>query len=496
MLLLSKTSFPTDFELSEITQNYGPHDALKRLIFLLLSCPSPPPLQLAAVQQIAARFRTLNSTKWARDLAHLASSHPLSAAALEALLQLLPWADKCDQALAGSYQELYASAQRAQQAGDRAQYFVLNDSVGSFMYSKGDFALAQRIFTQSAGDYHPDAFPRQHVLSLVQSVRCHFASDAFEAAGEVADRTRRLLGSSAALAAQVPVRLANAAHAAAGVVAMRRHEFAACASALVQVCCFSAEEEEAKEKEGGEKGKSKDREGVEEDNLSRIPDSSSTTTTSSLAPDFLSFKDIGLYAVLAAAASFDRAAIQAQLLQNLSFFPCVEENPLVEAFLRHFYHNRFAQALPLLDQILQRHAFDLHLHLCRARLQTLIIRKAIVRHISCFSRVDLTKMAHDFGVSSDSLEDEIVHLIQQGDLSGKLDLLNNVFVTVVPTPHEKLIQQGLKSADHFLNGIESQILRIAWTANVTSKNSQPSLLSFPSSGEIQDAFLQLISNQS
>ncbi|MDP2436716.1 MAG: PCI domain-containing protein [archaeon] len=159
------------------------------------------------------------------------------------------------------------------------------------------------------------------------------------------------------------------------------------------------------------------------------------------------------------------------VVQNQTFIPIVQANPLLHGFLRDFFNFRFPQALRSLSTLLEGLAADLHCFNLLSTLRRLIVRQAIIRYTSAFSTIDLHKMAADFSLPLDTLEEALVSLIQQSLVSGKIDAHACVYRDHQPDTHEKMISDGIAAADHLLDHSETQVLQMSWATFFAPKLS-------------------------
>eukprot|EP00775_Hariotina_reticulata_P007615 gene7612-7817_t len=137
--------------------------------------------------------------------------------------------------------------------------------------------------------------------------------------------------------------------------------------------------------------------------------------------DVVSSSDIALYGSLTALASFDRAELRTQVINNISFREFLELYPEVREVIHNFYNSRYATCFTQLEALRPVLSCDIHLHDHAAALYREIRTKALVQYTAPFSSVDLTKMAAAFNTSVSALEKELVGLIGDGQIKARID---------------------------------------------------------------------------
>merc|ERR1719184_363117 len=101
----------------------------------------------------------------------------------------------------------------------------------------------------------------------------------------------------------------------------------------------------------------------------------------------------------------------------------------------------------LLVSLKEDFLLDYHLHKVVDGLMNAIRGKALVQYFEPFSSMNLSRMAHDFGVELPDIEEELHKAILSGEVKGKIDLANHTLleyqdVTDRHTVLKKIVQEG------------------------------------------------------
>lgn len=163
---------------------------------------------------------------------------------------------------------------------------------------------------------------------------------------------------------------------------------------------------------------------------------------------------MAIYATLCALATFSRNQIRTQVLENDTFGLYIEQEPYVRELIEAYTNNRFKTVLETLERysvsplflaslcpsvspyrmcdmthapgMQTRHAVDVHLLQHVSALSNLIRSKALVQYFQPFASIRLERMSQAFGWSVDELEQQVVNLIQSGEIRARVDRQNKV----------------------------------------------------------------------
>ncbi|KAI0701936.1 G protein pathway suppressor 1 [Cytidiella melzeri] len=136
--------------------------------------------------------------------------------------------------------------------------------------------------------------------------------------------------------------------------------------------------------------------------------------------------DIAIYGTLCALASFPRSSIKAQILDNDNFTLYIEQEPYVRELVEAYMSSKFKTVLEILEKHSTRHGIDVFLAAHVVNLTNLIRSRALVLYFQPFASIKLENLSAAFGWSPQYLEQQIVSLIQAGEIEARLDKQNKI----------------------------------------------------------------------
>jgi len=155
--------------------------------------------------------------------------------------------------------------------------------------------------------------------------------------------------------------------------------------------------------------------------------------------------DIGIAGTLCALASLSRAAIKSQLLENDSFSIYIEYEPHVRELVEAYMASKFSAVLDLLERYSTRHVVDIHFGQHVKNLTDLIRSRALVLYFQPFSSIKLERMATAFGWTVQQVEEQVVNLIQAGEIRGRVDSQNKILKAKETDARSELFARVLRS---------------------------------------------------
>ncbi len=160
--------------------------------------------------------------------------------------------------------------------------------------------------------------------------------------------------------------------------------------------------------------------------------------------EILSSNDVAVYGGLCALASMDRHELQTKVLENPTFRNFLELEPHIRRAISFFCSSKYSQCLDILEAYRADYLLDIYLQPHVPNIYSKIRTKSIVQYFAPFSRVTLDAMAQTFGTTASpqhsiqssgtsshnaqSIEDELISLIERGTLNAKIDLEARVLV--------------------------------------------------------------------
>jgi len=117
------------------------------------------------------------------------------------------------------------------------------------------------------------------------------------------------------------------------------------------------------------------------------------------------------------------------VIDNLEFHKFLALVPEVKALVYHLYQFRYAEFVSSLNTLLKTWLpYDMHLSKHATKLCTAIRGAAMVQYATPYTRILMSKMATAFGCEAEELEDDLILLINNSKLDGRIDSYNQVFV--------------------------------------------------------------------
>lgn len=113
-------------------------------------------------------------------------------------------------------------------------------------------------------------------------------------------------------------------------------------------------------------------------------------------------------------------------MESETFAYYLEQEPYIREILDAYMSSKFKTVLDLLERYSSRHYLDIHLSIHVKELATRIKNNALVLYFKPFASVRLESLASAFGLPLNEMERNIVALIQDGSIKGRVDSHNKV----------------------------------------------------------------------
>lgn len=178
-------------------------------------------------------------------------------------------------------------------------------------------------------------------------------------------------------------------------------------------------------------------------------------------PLILSSKDIAIYGTICALATFDRNELREKVLGSVLFRKFLESEPKLVELLEKFIKNGFGTCLDIMEEIRDQLLLNMYLSVHVKELYMLIRRRAIVQYFTPYVVADIPRMAEVFRVTVDELENELVEMIENDDISAQIDSFKKVLYAKKVNKQGEIYKQALeltRSLTSYANGV---ILRAA-----------------------------------
>ena len=106
-----------------------------------------------------------------------------------------------------------------------------------------------------------------------------------------------------------------------------------------------------------------------------------------------------MYAGLCALASFDRAELSRNIINQQNFKQFLELDPQLRDIIQYFYESRYGQCLALLDSIQDNLLLDIYLAPHVSTLYGQIRNRAWIQYFSPYISADMNRMASAFNTT-------------------------------------------------------------------------------------------------
>ncbi|TRM67147.1 G protein pathway suppressor 1 [Schizophyllum amplum] len=170
--------------------------------------------------------------------------------------------------------------------------------------------------------------------------------------------------------------------------------------------------------------------------------------------------DIAIYGTLCALSSYSRSAIKAQILENSVFGAYIEQEPYVRELIEAYMGSKFKIVLELLSRYSTRHALDIHLHPHASALTTSIRNWAVKLYFQPFQSIKLDRMSAAFGWSVEEVERQVVRLIQNGEISARVDSQNKILLAKKTDYRADLFERAMKAGNDIQEANRKVLLRM------------------------------------
>ncbi|KIP03274.1 hypothetical protein PHLGIDRAFT_77841 [Phlebiopsis gigantea 11061_1 CR5-6] len=171
--------------------------------------------------------------------------------------------------------------------------------------------------------------------------------------------------------------------------------------------------------------------------------------------------DIAIYATLCALATYPRPQIKTQILENDTFvYSYLESESYVRELVENWISGRFKAVLEGLERHSTRHALSPHLAPHLHVLTQMIRSRAVALYFQPFATVKLEKMASAFGWNVDETEQEVVRLIGEGEVKGRVDRLGKILRAQEVNQRAELYARTMKVGQDMQSANRKLLLRL------------------------------------
>lgn len=190
-------------------------------------------------------------------------------------------------------------------------------------------------------------------------------------------------------------------------------------------------------------------------------------------PELLSANNVATYGALCALASFDRQELQKNVIGSSSFKQFLELEPQLRDILHQFYDSKYASCLKLLEEIKDNLLLDMYLAAHVKTLYMQIRNRALCQYFSPYLSADMQRMSLAFNTTLSALEDEVMHLILDGQINARIDSHNKILYAKQADHRSLTFEKSLAMGQEYNRRIKALILRSAMLKNNICVKSRP-----------------------
>lgn len=197
-----------------------------------------------------------------------------------------------------------------------------------------------------------------------------------------------------------------------------------------------------------------------------------------VCPDVMSPYTVAIYGGLCALASFDREELFTKVISSSSFKQFLELEPFLRDVIMQFYQSNYATCLQTLDNLRDTFMLDMYLANHISALYKQIRNKALIQYFSPYSSVDLHVMASAFNTDVVSLENELITLILEGQISARIDSHAKVMYAREVDERSAVFQKAVEVGDAYVLRTKVLLMRALLQNNniVVSHISDPNAM--------------------
>lgn len=146
--------------------------------------------------------------------------------------------------------------------------------------------------------------------------------------------------------------------------------------------------------------------------------------------NFISPNDIAIYGGLCALATMDRNELQKRVLENSNFRTYLELEPQIRRAIGFFINCRYTSCLAVLEAYRADYLLDVYMHAHIDSIYQMVRVKCIVNYFIPFSKVTLASLNEAFAMPGKTMNQELIGMIQRGELDARINLVDGVSFTV------------------------------------------------------------------
>jgi len=172
------------------------------------------------------------------------------------------------------------------------------------------------------------------------------------------------------------------------------------------------------------------------------------------ATELVSYNDFVMYTVVASLIAVPRAEIKLKVIEAPEILQVIGEVPHLAPLLNGLYDCQYSTLMRALVHMTEALKADRYLHQ-HARFYSREVRVlAYAQFLESYRSVSTAAMAQSFGISSETLDQDLSGFIATSRLCCKIDKVNGVVSSTRPDLKNALYQSTIKQGDLLLNRLQ------------------------------------------
>ena len=168
---------------------------------------------------------------------------------------------------------------------------------------------------------------------------------------------------------------------------------------------------------------------------------------------------VAIYGGLCALATFDRDELQKYVINGVQFKPFLELEPQLRDAIFKFHESKYALCLKSLSESRDSFLLDMYLAPHVDVLYKKIRNRALIQYFSPYLMADLNKMAVAFNRTVNQLEIEIMQLILDGQIQGRIDSHRRILYAKDVNQRNLMFESVLRTSKDYQRMTQLLLLR-------------------------------------
>jgi COP9 signalosome complex subunit 1 len=178
-----------------------------------------------------------------------------------------------------------------------------------------------------------------------------------------------------------------------------------------------------------------------------------------------SIRELAAIGTMCCLATQNRAEIKANLLEGTGFREILEMVSPWRVIISEYTSSRYASAFSYLDAMTQDRKLDLHLGLHWQELVGEVRDRGLVQYFSPFLSIRLSSLMAVFGMDAETLDSNIIRLIQHNKLQARIDRQEKVLYAKVKDLRSSTFTHAFHIGADFSKDISAMLMQLSLTEN-------------------------------